>query len=347
MNALVLSSYNNLEYKQVEKPQIRPDEVLVRIEAVGICGSDVHGIDGSTGRRIPPLIMGHEAAGVIEEAGAEVDNYKPGERVTFDSTLYCGHCRYCRQGKINFCENRKVLGVACDEYSQQGAFAEYINIPAHILYRLPKEVSFQEGAMVEPLSVAAHAVEITPIAFGDTAVVIGAGVIGLLTLQVLRSSGCSRVYVADIDDSRLHTALELGARETFNTKQVELSEEIIRRTGGLGADCAFDAVGLQETTNASIYSVHKGGTVTIIGNLSPKAELPLQYLVSRQIRLQGSNASAGEYPACIEMIQNGQIALEPLMSKVAPLSEGAQWFRELYRGGSGLFKVILEPQSHA
>ncbi|MFW6209144.1 MAG: galactitol-1-phosphate 5-dehydrogenase [Spirochaetota bacterium] len=346
MNALVLSSYNNLEYKQVEKPKIKPDEVLVRIEAVGICGSDVHGMDGSTGRRIPPLIMGHEAAGVIEEAGAEVDDYKPGERVTFDSTLYCGHCRYCRRGKINFCENRRVLGVACDEYSQQGAFAEYVPIPAHILYRLPKEVSFQEGAMVEPLSVAAHAVEITPISFGDTALVIGAGVIGLLTLQVLRTSGCSRVYVADIDDARLASATELGASETFNTRKVQLSEEIVQCTGGLGADCAFDAVGLQETTNAGIYSVQKGGTVTVIGNLTPKAELPLQYIVSRQIRVQGSNASAGEYPACIEMIQNGQIELDPLMSKVAPLSEGAQWFDKLYRGGSDLFKVILEPQRH-
>lgn len=343
MNALVLTSYNKLEYKQVEKPGIQPNEVLIRIEAVGICGSDVHGMDGSTGRRIPPLIMGHEAAGVIEEAGAEVDDYKPGERVTFDSTLYCGHCRYCRQGEINFCENRRVLGVACDEYTQQGAFAEYVNVPAHILYRLPKEVSFQEGALIEPLSVAAHAVEITPISFGDTAVVIGAGVIGLLTLQVLRISGCSRVYVADIDDTRLQMASRLGAVETFNTKKVHLNDEIVRRTGGLGADCAFDAVGLQETTNLSIHSVHKGGTVTIIGNLTPKAELPLQYIVSRQIRVQGSNASAGEYPACIEMIQSKRISLEPLMSQVAPLSEGAVWFDELYRGGSGLFKVILEP----
>lgn len=343
MNALVLTSYNKLEYKQVEKPRIQANEVLIRIEAVGICGSDVHGMDGSTGRRIPPLIMGHEAAGVIEEAGAEVDDYKPGERVTFDSTLYCGHCRYCRQGKINFCENRRVLGVACDEYAQQGAFAEYVKVPAHILYRLPKEVSFQEGAMIEPLSVAAHAVEITPISFGDTAVVIGAGVIGLLTLQVLRTSGCSRVFVADIDDARLEMANRLGAAATFNTKQVRLNDEIIRRTGGLGADSAFDAVGLQETTNLSIYSVHKGGTVTIIGNLTPTAEMPLQYIVSCQIRVQGSNASAGEYPACIEMIQSGRISLEPLMSKVAPLSEGAAWFDELYRGGSGLFKVILEP----
>src|SRR6056297_1487017 len=343
MNALVLTSYNKLEYTQVEKPEIQANEVLIRIKAVGICGSDVHGMGGSTGRRIPPIIMGHEAAGVIEQAGSQVDNFNPGERVTFDSTLYCGYCYYCRQGKINFCENRKVFGVACDEYTQPGAFAEYINVPAHILYRLPPEVSFQEGAMVEPLSVAVHAVEITPISIGDSAVVIGAGVIGLLTLQVLRSAGCSRVYVADIDEDRLKKAADLGAAETFNTKNVQLNEEIVERTGKLGVDCAFDAVGLSETTNLVIYSLKKGGTATIIGNFAPKAELPLQYLVTRQIRVQGSNASSGEYPACIEMIKSGHITLEPLMSKVAPLSEGAVWFDKLHAGGSGLFKVILEP----
>ncbi len=343
MNALVLQSYNNVEYTQVDTPAYAPDEVLIRVRAVGICGSDVHGLDGSTGRRIPPLVMGHEAAGVIEALGDAVEGYEVGERVTFDSTLYCGRCRYCRQGKINFCENRRVLGVACDEYSQPGAFAEYVSVPAHVLYRLPEGMSFHEGAMVEPLSIAVHAAAITPIAIGDSALVIGAGVIGLLTLQVLQRAGCSRVYVADIDDDRLAMATTLGATETFNSGAVPLADEIIARTDGLGADSAFDAVGLSETTNGAVYSLKKGGTATIIGNYSPKGELPLQYLVTRQICIQGSNASSGEYPACIEMIQNGRVAVKPLLSKVAPLSEGARWLDTLYRGDSGLFKVILEP----
>ncbi|MCG8478919.1 MAG: galactitol-1-phosphate 5-dehydrogenase [Spirochaetales bacterium] len=343
MNALVLQNYNNLEYTQLDAPKYGPDEVLVRVRAVGICGSDVHGIDGSTGRRIPPLVMGHEAAGVIEELGDAVAGYEVGDRVTFDSTLSCGRCRYCRRGMINFCENRRVLGVACDEYSQPGAFAEYVRIPARVLYRLPDEVDFHAGAMVEPLSIAVHAAAITPIAIGDNALVIGAGVIGLLTLQVLQRAGCGTVYVADIDDERLAMAKTMGAAETFNSRTVRLPDEIVERTDGLGVDSAFDAVGLSETTNAAIYSLRKGGTATIIGNFSPTAELPLQYLVTRQIRIQGSNASAGEYRSCIEMIRQRRIDVTSLISKVAPLSEGARWIDTLYQGGSGLFKVILEP----
>ena len=347
MNALLLRKYNIMEHTRIDTPSYAPDEVLVKVRAAGICGSDVHGMDGSTGRRIPPLVMGHEASGEIAAMGRAVDRgaggYAVGDRVTFDSTLYCRDCSYCRQGKINFCENRRVLGVACDEYSRNGAFAEYVTVPARILYRLPDSMSFHEGAMVEPLSIAVHAAAITPIGIGDTALVLGAGVIGLLTLQVLRLAGCTRVFAADIEESRLEKARELGAAETFNSASVSLPDEIIKRSGGLGADAVFDAVGLSETVNTAILCLKKGGTAAIIGNYAPKVDFPLQRLVSRQIRVQGSNASAGEYPACIELIRSGRIQLKPLLSKVAPLAEGPLWFDRLYKGGSGLLKVILEP----
>lgn len=347
MNALVLRSFNSMEHTQVHTPACAPDEVLVKVRAAGICGSDVHGMDGSTGRRIPPLVMGHEASGVIAAMGkgvsTETGGYAVGDRVTFDSTIYCRNCRYCRRGEINFCENRRVLGVACDEYSQPGAFAEYVKVPAHILYSLPDSMSFHEGAMVEPLSIAVHAAAVTPIRIGDTALVIGAGVIGLLTLQVLRLAGCTRVFTADINEARLAKARELGASETFNSASVVLPEEIIERTDGLGADIAFDAVGISETAEAAMRSLKKGGTATMIGNYAPKIDFPLQYLVSRQIRVQGSNASAGEYPACIRLIETGEIQLKPLLSQAAPLAEGPLWFDRLHEGGSDLLKVILEP----
>ena len=345
MNALVLQSVNRMEHTQVQTPTCGPDEVLVKVRAAGICGSDVHGMDGSTGRRIPPLVMGHEASGVIAAMGkeAETGGYAVGDRVTFDSTIYCRNCRYCRRGEINFCENRRVLGVACDEYSQPGAFAEYVKVPAHILYSLPDSMSFHEGAMVEPLSIAVHAAAVTPIRVGDTALVIGAGVIGLLTLQVLRLAGCTRVFIADINEARLAKARELGASETFNSASVVLPEEIIERTDGLGADIAFDAVGISETAEAAMRSLKKGGTATMIGNYAPKIDFLLQYLVSRQIRVQGSNASAGEYPACIRLIETGEIQLKPLLSQAAPLAEGPLWFERLHEGGSDLLKVILEP----
>ena len=343
MKALLLREYNKLEMVEAEKPVPGPAEVLIRLKASGICGSDVHGLDGSTGRRIPPLIMGHESSGVIESIGTEVDGYAPGDRVTFDSTVYCGECAYCREGNVNFCENRQVLGVACDEYSRSGTFAEYVVVPQRILYPLPENVSFAQGAMIEPLSVALHGVRISPLVIGDTVLVIGAGVIGLLVLQSLRTAGAGRVYVADIDEDRLAMAKKLGADEVFNPKSCELPAEMAKRTDDLGVEIAIDAVGTENTVVSAIKSVRKGGFVTAIGNIAPEIKLPLQYLISRQITLRGSNASSGEYGAALQLMQSGRINLDPLISSVAPLEEGAAWFERLQKREKGLYKVILEP----
>ena len=162
MKALVLKEYNQLSYEEVPQPGFKPEEVLVSIKACGICGSDVHGMDGSTGRRRPPIIMGHEAAGVIAQTGANVLDWKPGDRVTFDSTIYCGRCAFCRRGQINLCTNRRVLGVSCEDYRQQGAFAEFVTVPQHILYRLPDALCFEHAALVEPFSIALHATPAHP-----------------------------------------------------------------------------------------------------------------------------------------------------------------------------------------
>jgi len=186
MKALTLADYKRLVYEDVPDPPIADDEVLVRVRACGICGSDVHGMDGSTGRRRPPIIMGHEAAGVIAELGKQVKDWKEGDRVTFDSTISCGACWYCQRGLVNLCDHRRVLGVSCEDYRQHGAFAEFVALPHRILYRLPDSVSFEQAAMVEPVSVAVHAVERTPISLGDTAVVMGVGMIGLLVVLPAR-----------------------------------------------------------------------------------------------------------------------------------------------------------------
>ena len=213
MKALLLKEYSDFVYQEVPVPQVHEDQVLVRVRACGICGSDVHGMDGSTGRRRPPIIMGHEASGVIAEVGERVTGWNKGERVTFDSTVYCGSCWFCQRGLINLCDHRRVLGVSCEDYRQHGAFAEYVAVPHHILYRLPEAVSFEHAAMVEAVSVAIHAVERTPISLGDTAVVVGVGMIGLLVVQALRASGCGRIIAVDLDQHRINLACKLGADE--------------------------------------------------------------------------------------------------------------------------------------
>ncbi len=343
MKALVLTEYNRIEYVDVSDPQLGPGEVLVQVKAVGICGSDIHGLDGSTGRRIPPLIMGHEAAGVVAEVGPGVTAWKPGQRLTFDSTVYCGNCHFCNDGLINLCDNRQVLGVSCAEFKRDGAFAEYVAVPERILYELPADLPFEQAAMVEPTSVAVHGVSLLPTRPGDAAVVIGAGVIGLLAIQALRAAGCGPIIAVDVDKERLALARELGAGESVNSSDPDPAGRIRQLTAGRGADIAFEAVGLPATVRLAVECVRKGGAVAQVGNVSPTAELPLQALVGRQIALLGSAASCGEYPQCLEMMRRGLIRVQPLISAVAPLSEGAQWFQRLRNREAGLVKVILTP----
>ena len=343
MKALVLKEANHFEYEDVPEPPLGPGDVLIQVKACGICGSDVHGMDGSTGRRIPPVIMGHEAAGVIAEVGADVVGWQPGDRVSFDSTIYCGECYYCRRGLINLCDNRRVLGVSCDEYRQNGAFAEYVAVPQRILFKLPEGLSFVRASMVEPAAVAFHAVGRTSISLNDTAVVVGSGMIGLLVIQTLRLAGCGQIIAVDLDQSRLDLACNLGADVGLKSDATDVVAEVARYTEGRGADVAFEVVGITPTVSLATRCLRKDGSLTLVGNLSPEVELPLQVVVTRQLTLNGSCALNGEYPACFDMINRGALNVDALISAVAPLSEGVSWFQRLYQGEPGLMKVILEP----
>jgi len=343
MKALVLTEYNHFEHQDVPKPPVGPEDVLVEVKACGICGSDVHGMDGSTGRRVPPIIMGHEASGVIAQLGERAEGWQAGDRVTFDSTIYCGRCRFCRRGEVNLCDHRRVLGVSCQEFRQHGALAQYVAVPQHIVYRLPDGLSFEHAAMVEPVSIAVHAVARVPISLNDSVVVVGTGMIGLLALQALRAAGCGRLIAVDVDPHRLELACRLGADEALSPRETDVVAEVFRRTGGRGADLAFEAAGLPPTVATAIGSVRKGGSVALVGNLTPQVDLPLQAVVTRELTLYGSCASRGEYPACLDMIARGTINVEALTSAVVPLSEGAAWFNRLRQAEHGLLKVILKP----
>jgi L-iditol 2-dehydrogenase len=342
MKALVLSKYRRLEITEVPVPIAGTGEVLIRVGACGICGSDVHGYDGSSGRRIPPIVMGHEAAGRIAAVGQGITGLAEGDRVTFDSTIYCGTCGYCTRGEANLCDHRQVLGVSCGDYSRAGAFAEFVAVPARVVYKLPESISFAEAAMLEAVAVAIHAVSLAEISAESTALVVGAGTIGVLILQALRAAGCKRVFVSDVDATRLKMAKELGAADVL-LAGADVVEQVVQRTGGVGVDVAIEAVGRNETVSAAIASVRKGGTVVLVGNISPEVTLPLQKVVTRQIRLQGSCASAGEYPEAIKLMASGAIRVKPLITAIAPLAEGPLWFERLYAHEPNLLKVVLTP----
>ncbi|MSU50741.1 MAG: galactitol-1-phosphate 5-dehydrogenase [Opitutus sp.] len=345
MKALLLTGPSKLDLVDFPDPQPADDEVLLRIHACGICGSDIHGMDGSTGRRQTPLIMGHEASGEVIATGPRVKSWRAGDRVTFDSTISCGGCRYCREGAVNLCEYRRVVGVSPTEYKQHGAFAERLAIPERILYRLPDNLPYDQAAMVEPVSVAVHAVQRTKIAPGSTAIVIGSGMIGLLVIQALRWAGAKNVVAVDLADNRLALATQLGATHIINSGKVDAAAEVARITDGLGADTAFEVVGFTPTLNLALAVLKRGGACVLVGNLSPKTQdFPLQTVVTKELTIAGTCASAGEYPLCLDLIARGVINVKPMIETVAPLADGAAWFSKLSaKDGGKYMKVILQP----
>ena len=343
MKAMQLQEYKQLKIVDIPTPDIQPHELLIEVKACGICGSDIHGYDGSTGRRVPPLVMGHEAAGVVSKAGGKVTKFSVGDRVTFDSTISCGHCNNCRRGQINLCANRQILGVSCNEFKRNGAFAEFVVVPENIVYALPDSLSFEHAALIEAVSIAVHATNRTPKQLGQTAVVVGTGMIGLLCIQTIKLAGFADVIAVDLDDEKLKKAAALGATATLNAKNVNVAEEVKKLTGGEGSDVTLEVVGATATIQSAIACTRRGGAVTLVGNLAPKIEFPLQSVVTGELSIFGSCASSGEIPQCIKLLDSGAVDVRPLITATATLDEGPKWFERLYAGEAGAMKVVLMP----
>ncbi len=345
MKALVYTEPFRFSYTDFPDPEPGPRDVIVRVQACGICGSDVHGYTGSTGRRLPPLIMGHEAAGIVESVGQEVSTVEPGERVCFDSTVYCNQCPACWNGNHNRCEHRQVLGVSIPGMKRHGAFAERVVLPFWTVIPMPEDLSFVQAALLEPVSIGLHAAgqgEVTP---GDTVLVIGAGPIGLFTLQAARLRGAGRVIVSDPSEHRLELARQVGADETVNPKQVDLERFVHDQTGGRGVDVSFEVVGFAETLRQAVAATRIGGRVVLVGNLTRTVEVNIQEVISRELTLRGSYASSGEYRDAIDLVASGRIDVRPLVSAVLPLSRGQECFDRLHAGSDDLVKIVLQPDS--
>lgn len=343
MKALVYTEPYSFEYADFPDPVASDDDVLIRVKACGICGSDVHGFTGKTGRRIPPLIMGHEAAGIIEELGKNVSGFSKGDRVCFDSTVYCNQCEACIAGLFNRCDKRQVLGVSVPAFKRHGAFAEYVTVPWWIVSKIPDELSFVHAALLEPASIGTHAANRAPISNDDTVVVIGAGTIGLFILQGARLRGAAKVIAVDINEFRLDLAKKIGADRLINPLESELSEAILQETKGKGANVTLEAVGYAKTFADAVSITRMGGQIVAVGNLEQKAEFDLQQLVAKEHTFTGSYASSGEFRECVGLLASGKIKVEPLISDVLPLSEGPDAFDRLLKAEENLLKIVLEP----
>lgn len=341
MKALVLQDVSKFDYKDVETPLPGKGEVQINVKACAICGSDVHGYDGSSGRRMPPMIMGHEASGVVSAIGEGVTKYSVGNKIVFNSVWYCRDCYQCKHGHANLCDNGCCYGVQTENYGRQGALCEYIIVPEYLLYPMPEGIDFAEGAMIEPLAIACHAIGGANININDTAVIFGAGVIGLMLLKVLKTSSCGKIFVVELDEMKKKMAADNGAividgRDDVPAKIKEL-------TNMLGADLAIDAVGISATISNAIISLKKGGTLIQVGNVSKKVELPLQTIVMNEINIKGRYATSTEYETALALVADGKVDVSDCISKVAPLSEGQKWFDRLHAAEPGLVKVVLVP----
>ncbi len=343
MKALLHTEPYGFDYTDVPDPDVGPDDVLIRVEAVGVCGSDVHGYTGETGRRIPPIIMGHEAAGTVESVGGRVASVSPGDRVCFDSTVFCNECDACRRGAYNRCAGRQVLGVSVpDMPKRHGCMAELVAVPYWTVLPMPEGLSFHEAALLEPVAIALHAARRAEIRDGDAVLIIGCGTIGLLIQQAVRLHGAGTVIVSDLDASRLDLARRLGADAAVDPRSGDLEDVVQRKTDGI--DVAFEVVGFAETLRQAVKLTAMGGRVVLVGNLTPRVELPVPDIISRELTLIGSYASSGEYRDAIDLVASGRIDVRPLITDVLPLSAGQGAFDRLYGGEKNLVKIILEPR---
>ncbi len=321
-------------------PVAGPGDVVVAVRASGICGSDVHGFIGSTGRRRVGVTMGHEATGDVIEVGREVATARIGDRVVLRSILPCGACDRCRHGQPNICVDRRGLGMQFE-----GAYAERVVVPEALVLRLPDALGYEEGSLIEPLAVSMHAVNLTPFGPGDDVVIVGAGPIGLLALLAARLRGAGRLIVTDRDPHRLEVARRLGADVAINAAENDPVAAVMDATGGRGADAVLEAVGIGPTVAQSIAVARPGGQVTWIGNSAPEVPLQMQELVTRELVIRGAYGSVEEFEEAADALATGRIGAGSLIERVAPLEEGETLFRELAAGSLEASKVVLIPSA--
>lgn len=341
MKALVYHGPRELSWEETEDVVIGPEDVKIAVKAVGICGSDVHGYLGLTGRRTPPMIMGHEFSGVVDAIGDKVTRWHVGDRVTVQPAQFCGKCEFCKKGLTNLCGNKRFYGAMdCN-----GAMAEYIAVPEHLVYRLPDNVPFDAGSMIEAAAVAYRGVKNAGDLTGRHVLVIGAGTIGLLVTAIVRLKGAKRIYVSDLSDTRLEAALKMGADVTLNPKSMDIRRVVMGETEGKGADIAIEAVGATPSVKQSIELLRTGGTAVWIGNSARFVEVPMQEIVTRELNIRGTYIySHEEFGEVLEIVGNGGISFAPVISMHAKMSEGPRWFAQLADSPGDLIKVILIPE---
>lgn len=316
MKVAVMNDIGEMGYETRDIPRVRDHEVLVRVEYVGICGSDLHYYEtGRIGNYIvkPPFVLGHESAGTVVEVGSAVTHLAAGDRVSLEPGIACGHCEFCKSGRYNLCPD--VVFFATPPVD--GVFCEYVAHPADLCFKLPDNVDTLEGALIEPLAVGFHAAFQGGAQAGQTAVVLGAGCIGLMSMMALKACGVSRVIVVDIVQKRLEKALELGADFVVNAAQADTVEEILKYTSGRSADLTIETAGTETTTTQAIHLSRKAAVVVLVGyGKSGMMNLPVSLAIDKELTFKTVFRYRHVYPIAIEAVAAGKVNLKGIVTSL-------------------------------
>lgn len=342
MRVALLERQNVMTMTSRPRPAPGPGEVLVRVHRVGVCGSDVHYYThGRIGTFVveKPIVLGHEMSGIIEDVGSGVPRDRVGERVAVEPGVPDRTCEFCRAGRYNLCPN--VVFMATPPYD--GALADYIVTASDFAFALPDNVTLEEGALMEPLSVGVYAVHRSGLRAGQSVAIVGAGPIGLVTLQVAKAAGAGAITVVDLDENRLETARRLGATDTVDASKNDAVEAVMGATGGRGVDIVFEAAGSPKTAAAAVHLVKRGGRVVMIG-LPPQDNFPypLVYAMSREIDIFTVFRYANVYPAAIALVAQGRVDTKSLVTHRFPLERSEDALKLSDSRADGVIKAMVE-----
>lgn len=342
MKTAVMLGIGKMGFEERDIPTPKDNEVLVKLEYVGICGSDLHYYEsGAIGDYVvePPFVLGHEPGGVVVEVGKNVKHLKVGDKVALEPGKTCGHCEFCKTGRYNLCPD--VIFFATPPVD--GVFQEYVAHEADLCFKLPENVSTLEGALIEPLAVGFHAARQGNAQAGQTAVVMGSGCIGLVTMMALKAMGVSKVYVVDIMAKRLEKALELGADGVIDATKVDVVEEVRRLTDGKGCDLAIETAGTEITTVQTIHMTKKGATIVLVGySKSGQMTLPMSLALDKELTFKTIFRYRHIYPMAIEAVASGKVNLKGIVTNIFSLDEAQKAMDYSINNKADIVKAVIK-----
>lgn len=342
MKTAVMTDVAKVELQERDIPCPSEKEVLVRVEYVGVCGSDLHYYEnGGIGANIvkPPFVLGHEVGGTIVEVGSKVKNLQIGDRVALEPGKTCGECEFCKSGKYNLCPD--VIFFATPPID--GVFQEYVTHDANLCFKIPENMDTMEAALIEPLAVGFHAARQGNARLGMTAVVTGAGCIGLVSMMALKAMGVSEIIAVDVMQKRLDKALELAATDIVNGKEQDTVEQILKLTNGMGPDLVIETAGTEVTTRQAIQVCKKGGTIVLVGySASGEMTLPMSLALDKELTFKTVFRYRHIYPIAIEAVASGKVNLKEIVSDVFTLDEIQAALDQSIKDKANIVKTVIK-----